>query len=746
MTQLLVDGFGLYGTGVVVDGTGTQPVGFAMLSGVWAQLPNFQNALYPIGIGQLPWDPQNLDLYLYRTMRATSLSEGTWPLVPTYRRALPAAQATLIMGFHFATSFLPAMNEIICGFQDNSGNNLGFLMITSSGQICLVDGVLATTIQLISSGPVFVSQTDTHVEVKINFVAGTCEVRTTAGGTPATVAFNGSFTAGSAVNIAQVTFMTARYSPSVTRPTFYISHLICRSTAGATNNDFKGDRKVATLLVSSDDVANQGWSARPLLKFGNGILDLTAGDKTAITAPNTAVTNLGSGGFTVEVQGRFNILPTGSNKAVIFGKWDDGAQNKRSYQLYKAGPALLAGATVFQISTDGTAGTIAVVLSTTSWVPIVGQYYHICVERVSSVTTLYIDGLVVASAADANAYFAGTAPTCIGASVQGSSTFLTNTSFNGWMDEFRLTAGAYRYGAPFTAPIAAFPRGGFDALWANVGLICSFDNATVADESGNALTMSKWNGAVAITPADGAFNYQVMAKNTPFDGSFLAAAYLQASGFYTLSGVPANNDTFRLGTKDGIVAATYTWKTTLTGASFEVKIGANVAACLSNMVAAIIAGAGAGTAYGTGTTANFSATAVVQNGTQVLATALLPGTAGNAIVTTEVGVNSTWSAGTLLGGTNIPAFSQFNYARLPTDTTVVDSVTISDRAWKSDAGTATLQASWVGFAGGVSSGSDRAVSTVPTVYFDTFEVDPDGGGALSPVTVTRGKLRLNRTT
>jgi hypothetical protein len=377
---------------------------------------------------------------------------------------------------------------------------------------------------------------------------------------------------------------------------------------------------------------------------------------------------------------------------------------------------------------------------------VVGQYYHLCVERVSGVTTLYVDGAVVASAADANSYFASSEVTCIGASVVGSSAFVANTSLNGWMDELRFTVGAYRYGGAFTPPSAAFPRNGFDSLWTNVGLISSFNAGVIADESSHALTLTAWNGAVAITPADGDFNWQVIGKDTPFDGSFLAAAYLQATGLYTLSGVPANNDTVRVGTKDGTVAATYTWKTTLTGASFELKIGANVAACLTNFNAAINLLAGAGSLYGTGTTANFNVTAQVQNGTQVLVTAILPGTAGNSIVTTEAGANSTWGGGTLSGGTNIPPYSQFTYQRLPTSTTVVDSVTIMDRAWKSDAGTATLQASLVGFAGGVLNGTDRAVSTVPTVYLDTFEVDPDGGGALTPVAVARSKIRLNRTT
>lgn len=75
----------------------------------------------------------------------------------------------------------------------------------------------------------------------------------------------------------------------------------------------------------------------------------------------------------------------------------------------------------------------------------------------------------------------------------------------------------------------------------------------------------------------------------------------------TFTGLPANtqNCTF-----DGVV---YTYKTTLASA-FDVKIGADANACAANLVAAITAGAGAGTTYGTGTTAHPTCTASAVGG------------------------------------------------------------------------------------------------------------------------------------
>ena len=77
MTQLLVEGFGTYGTGIAVSGSGVEAVGLAMLSGVWSSIPSFQNLLRPLGIGQLPWDAQNTDFYFYRNMQASSIDPCT---------------------------------------------------------------------------------------------------------------------------------------------------------------------------------------------------------------------------------------------------------------------------------------------------------------------------------------------------------------------------------------------------------------------------------------------------------------------------------------------------------------------------------------------------------------------------------------------------------------------------------------------------------------------------------------------
>src|SRR5688572_4397371 len=92
-------------------------------------------------------------------------------------------------------------------------------------------------------------------------------------------------------------------------------------------------------------------------------------------------------------------------------------------------------------------------------------------------------------------------------------------------------------------------------------------------------------------------------KNTAGDA-------VKATGTLTSDATaPSNNDTVTVG------GYTYTFKTTLTGAAFEVLIGASAAAALDNLKSAINATAGAGTTYGTGTFAHPDVTATTNTDT-----------------------------------------------------------------------------------------------------------------------------------
>lgn len=722
MSNIIVEGFATYGLG------NSATVKQNMLSGAWAALA-FTNG--DPGCATLPWDTTDTDIYL-----GINDSNGD------NRRVLPATIDTVIVSLYFAVDELPVANSqgYIVAFRDPANTTICKLILQSTGALELQTRDGTTLVS--TAGPVIVAETATHLEMKTNFSTGAFEVKVNE---VAVITATGlDFVDGSmphpATGNAQISFVAGPNTIGSVR-TQYISNLIIRDTSGTVNNDFVGDRRVATILVNADDPA-QGWTGQPRHRFGTGILDNRANTTSGVTAASTVQTDLGNGDYTIESSVRFASLPTGANKAVIFGKWDE-AGNKRSYQLYMGGPGLEDGVTAFRISTDGTAGTVAEML-TWPWVPETDRWYHVALVRAAGELLFFIDGVQQGiPIADANTYFAGNETTALGLQ-DNTGTQVANTAFNGWLDEFRLSVGVARYSSNFAPPTGPFPRGAIaDPDWTSVAWLSDFDSG-IFDESSYARTLTARNGSVMLTPDDGQFNYQTMDKTTPFDDTFIEAALIPATGILTQTGQPTAGKEFTVGTTDGATPAVYTWRAALVGA-FDVLIDTTLAGSLANACAAINAGAGSGVKYGTGTTANNDVGAVQLPLEQIEVTALTPGTSGNAIASTTNDPDGSWGGATLSGGEDIPGYSQFYFQRPPVDTTIIDSVTFVQRTFKTDAGTAEVQASFIGADGGELDGDVHTASTVPTLYFDTFESDPDTGESITPSTIIGGRVRVNRT-
>lgn len=115
-----------------------------------------------------------------------------------------------------------------------------------------------------------------------------------------------------------------------------------------------------------------------------------------------------------------------------------------------------------------------------------------------------------------------------------------------------------------------------------------------------------------------------------------------ATGTVTLSGAPTAGDTVTIG------GQVYTYADTSAN-PFDVTVGADATASAANLRAAIMAGAGSGTAYGAGTIANSDVTAVASTGTVTL-TAKTSGVAGNTIALAKSGSAIAVSGATLTGG------------------------------------------------------------------------------------------------
>lgn len=727
MSNVIVENFGYYGTG---DYSDNNPIPLAqnLLSGAWAQIPILATVS---GVSTLPWDITDSDLYAYNTI-------NTAP----YRRVIPAGPTAWIsVSMYYAVSSLPNANNVamIAAFCDNANVIKAQLYCQSTGVLQLYNnnGLLLAS----SSGPVIVAETATHLEFLLD-VTGT-HFKLYTGDDDLIIDQTGLTLTGTG-DTAQLRFMQCGNNTSFTQ---YFTNLIVRDNSGGKNDTIPiGDRRVAYEPVAADDIAHQGWTGEPRHRFGTGILDNRANNNSIVTAAATSSTDLGVADFTIEGSFRFYALPTGGNKAVFFGKWDE-ANNRRSYEWYIGGSTLENGNTVFQISTDGLAGTVVERISW-PWVPDLNVWYHLAISRTSGELLFFIDGVQQGlPVADASAYFAGLALTGLGAQSNGGSSVLANSAFTGFIDEFRLTVGYARYTADFTPPVAAFPRGAIaDPQWSFVQWLSGFDSG-IFDESATGRALTARNNSIAITPDDGTYNFQCLNQLVPRDDTFIQASLLAAMSVLTQIALPVANKTVTVGTvgTGPAVTGVYKWVAGTPANPYEVKIGVDVNSSLDNLVNAIISGPGAGTVYGTGTLVNNDVSAFRLPIEQMEVQALTPGVAGNAIATSTNDANGSWTGATLSGGADIPAYSQFSFARPPNNTTIIDSVTIVSRSFKTDSGTCKEQISFVGAGGAVLNGADVSISTVPTYQFDTFEEDPDTSGDITPTTFVSGKVRVDRT-
>ena len=118
----------------------------------------------------------------------------------------------------------------------------------------------------------------------------------------------------------------------------------------------------------------------------------------------------------------------------------------------------------------------------------------------------------------------------------------------------------------------------------------------------------------------------------------------KATGVLTSSGVFQDGETVTLG--DVI----YTFKTALTGASYEVLIGASAAASLDNIKSAVNDSGTAGTEYGLATEAHPNVTATTNSATAQTFEYNSLGVVGNTFVTTETCDNVAFGAGVMASG------------------------------------------------------------------------------------------------
>lgn len=162
------------------------------------------------------------------------------------------------------------------------------------------------------------------------------------------------------------------------------------------------------------------------------------------------------------------------------------------------------------------------------------------------------------------------------------------------------------------------------------------DNGTTWDAVVNETT----NGTGTPATISGIINYDAGTIDIPNDALVLAGE--RATGILTYTAQPANNDTVVLG------SITYTYKTTLTGASNEVLIGGAEINTMRNLANAVNGGTGEGTTYGNGTSPNTTADICISGALTLEARTFIPSV--TTTTSTVTGANHSWTASTLNTG------------------------------------------------------------------------------------------------
>lgn len=131
----------------------------------------------------------------------------------------------------------------------------------------------------------------------------------------------------------------------------------------------------------------------------------------------------------------------------------------------------------------------------------------------------------------------------------------------------------------------------------------------------------------------------------------------QALGLLSFTGQPTIGEQVVIGTQ------TYSFRSTL-GPANDVLIGTSISETVFNLIAAISGADGEGSIYGTGTVAHPDVFVDSYENDSMVCHAVLGGTAGNSIITTDTVPLATWSDTTLRGGTAVGRPQPLSFPRL----------------------------------------------------------------------------------
>lgn len=202
------------------------------------------------------------------------------------------------------------------------------------------------------------------------------------------------------------------------------------------------------LSASFPDVKGLTWSPYLLGPVVSTAHSKLGGASIRFGGSNDCMTTLrsniqfGSGDFVIE--GSCYLIAHTNTQPCIFSNYDSFGSG--SLSLFAGHQA--SNTTRFQVACNG----VFPAIQSTSTIPY-NTWFDWCIERVSGVITLYINGVSEGSYSTSAALNGSGSNFCLGASPDN----LSATYLDGYMDEFRATVGTHRYAGNYTPATAEFP-------------------------------------------------------------------------------------------------------------------------------------------------------------------------------------------------------------------------------------------------------------------------------------------------
>lgn len=240
----------------------------------------------------------------------------------------------------------------------------------------------------------------------------------------------------------------------------YTASIASSTSTGPSDTSFDS----TTLLLTGDVEVDPSFANVSLLLTGNDLVD-KSNNKAAVTAyGNAAVTSVnkkfGTGSYYFDGSGDYLSIPSSSNFTFGTGdftiecwvRFNAVASQQLIIDFRPVGsnglyPALYISNGILYYYTNATNAITSSTLFTNIW-------YHISVVRNGTSTKLFINGGQEGSTyVDSTNYSNGSITI-------GSSGFYANgtdSPFNGYMDDLRITKGVARYTSSFTPPVKALP-------------------------------------------------------------------------------------------------------------------------------------------------------------------------------------------------------------------------------------------------------------------------------------------------